>query len=161
MEAERYNEAYELIADEDITLQLTNSRGKQFNYTFTANNNRYALLAGTLPPDNYTYIATAERFGKKETKKGSFRVQPLQLEFAEHKANTELMRELAATTGGITVAASNIIALADSIKANNRVKPIVQERTQTLRWIDWKWLFFLLLALFTIEWAIRKWHGHL
>lgn len=159
LEAERYNDSYELITDDEVSIILSNESGKQYPYTFSKQQNRYYLRAGLMPPGRYTYKAKAEHNGKTIEKTGSFTVVPLQLELMENVANAQLMFELAKSTGGNMLPVRNMDKLTDLIKANDYVKPIISTQREVKKWIDLKWLFVLVLLLLTTEWVIRKWNG--
>lgn len=161
IEAERYNESYELTQEDEVTIVVKNEQGKEFNYTFSKHNNRYQLQAGLLPAGKYTFIAMAERNDKVEYKKGSFIITPLQLELLSNVADALMMNELAVSTGGKMVSARNLITLKDLIINDKTIKPIIREQESLKKWIDYKWLFFTLIALLTAEWGIRKWNGTL
>jgi hypothetical protein len=159
IEAERYNDAYELSVEEELTISITNQKGKQFNYAFTKNNNRYVLNTGALPVGQYSYLAKAEKNGKVETKTGKFQIIPLQLELLDNVADAQLLNEIAMSSKGISLPAREVMKLKELILDNETVRPIIYEDLQNQKWIDLKWIFWLLLGLFTIEWAIRKWNG--
>jgi hypothetical protein len=159
IEAERYNDAYELSVEEELTISITNQKGKQFNYAFTKNNNRYVLNTGALPAGQYSYLAKAEKNGKVETKTGKFQIIPLQLELLDNVADAQLLNEIAMSSKGISLPAREVMKLKELILDNETVRPIIYEDLQNQKWIDLKWIFWLLLGLFTIEWAIRKWNG--
>jgi hypothetical protein len=161
IEAERYNESYELTQEDEVTIVVKNEKGKDFKYTFSKNNNRYQLQAGLLPAGKYTYIAIAERNGKAESKKGSFIIIPLQLELLSNVADAQMMNELAVSTGGKMVSARNLMTLKNLIINDKTIKPIIREQESLKKWIDYKWLFFTLIVLLTTEWGIRKWNGTL
>jgi hypothetical protein len=46
--------------------------------------------------------------------------------------------------------------LAERIRAESRIKPILHERVQTRSAIYWRWAFGLLLFLLAAEWILRK-----
>lgn len=158
-DAEVYNESYETIKDADVRVVIKNSAGKEFSYALTAQQNRYTLNAGVLTPGKYTYTATATRGSEQQKTSGSFYVVPLQLEQTENVANAQLMRELATQTAGTAVHAHNLNALAQTIQQHDALKPVVFAGKERKSWIDMKWIFYLLLALLTLEWGIRKWNG--
>lgn len=159
IEAERYNDAYELTVEEELSISITNEKGKQYNYAFSRNNNRYMLNAGSLPSGQYSYTAKAEKNGKVETKNGKFQIMPLQLELLDNVADAQILNEISMSTKGNNISAREVMNLNDLIRQNEYVKPVIYEDLQNQKWIDLKWIFWLLLGLFTLEWAIRKWNG--
>ncbi|MFN5026202.1 MAG: hypothetical protein ACK5HJ_10680 [Bacteroidota bacterium] len=158
-DAEVYNESYETIQDADVRVTIKNSAGKEYTYALSAQQNRYTLQAGVLTPGKYTYTATATRGSEQLKTSGSFYVVPLQLEQTENVAHAQLMRELAAQTGGYAVQAHNLNTLAEAIQQHDALQPIVYTGKERKSWIDVKWIFYVLLTLLTLEWGIRKWNG--
>jgi hypothetical protein len=159
IEAERYNDSYELITDDEVSIVISNQLGKQYPYTFSKQQTRYYLRAGLMPPGKYTYKAKAERNGKTLEKTGAFTVVPLQLELMENVANAQLMYELAKSSGGSMLPIREMDKLVNKIKENDYVKPIITTQQEVKKWIDLKWLFILILLVLTSEWVIRKWNG--
>jgi hypothetical protein len=49
--------------------------------------------------------------------------------------------------------------LVDEIEANENIKPIIYQQNDIKSWIELAWLLGLIVALLSIEWFIRKWHG--
>ena len=87
-------------ADVRVTVRLPD--GDETPYTMRPlGNGRYALDAGSLPPGDYRFTATASRAGSDlGTDAGAFAVGALTLEFRETTADASLMRQLARRSGG-------------------------------------------------------------
>jgi len=159
LDAELYNQSYELINDPDVSLVITDGEGKKFNYTFNKKPKGYTLDAGYFPAGNYTFLATVMNSGKQLTYNGQFSVQPIQLEVYETTADHRLLNLLSEKQGGAMVAPSNIASLAGMIKNKGTVKPVVYQTTKTRSVINIKWIFFLLMGLLTAEWFMRRYFG--
>ena len=159
LDAELYNQSYELINDPDVSLVITDGEGKKFNYTFNKKPKGYTLDAGYFPAGNYTFLATVMNSGKQLTYNGQFSVQPIQLEVYETTADHRLLNLLSEKQGGAMVAPSNITSLAGMIKNKGTVKPVVYQTTKTRSVINIKWIFFLLMGLLTAEWFMRRYFG--
>lgn len=158
-DAELYNESYQLLNTAEVTFAITDSKGKKYNYTFNKVATAYNLDAGTLPPGNYTYLATAGQGASAPKVTGSFIVKPMQLEFVETTANHQLLNQLAVQSGGSMFYLNNLNKLVDEIEANENIKPIIYQQNDIKSWIELAWLLGLIVALLSIEWFIRKWHG--
>ena len=159
LDAELYNQSYELINDPDVSLVITDGDGKKFNYTFNKKPRGYTLDAGYFPAGNYTFLATVMNSGKQLTYNGQFSVQPIQLEVYETTADHRLLNLLSEKQGGAMVAPSNMTSLAGMIKNKGTVKPVVYQTTKTRSVINIKWIFFLLMGLLTAEWFMRRYFG--
>ncbi len=157
--AEYYNQSYELVNKAEVKLTLTNEKGKNYNYNFSRTTNAYKLDAGILAPGTYTYLALVISGGNNEIAKGLVIVKPMQLEYIETKANHDLLKQLATSTGGKFVSFEDLDKLAELIKKQGTVKPVMYEQKDYRDLINQKWVFFLILFLITAEWFIRKRNG--
>ena len=159
MDAELYNDSYELINDPDVSVVITNSDGNDFPYTFNKFNTAYRLNAGIFPVGNYSYRASVFYNGSDLTYNGQFSVQPIQKEIYETTADHRLLRLLSDKYGGALIYPGELGDLANSIVEQGNVKPIIYETSKTRAVINLKWIFFLLLFLLTLEWFMRRYNG--
>lgn len=157
--AELYNDNYELINDPDVSLSVRNADNKEFTYTFNKLGKAYALNAGILPVGSYTYRAATNFNGQALSYEGKFSVRPIQLELFETTANHAALRQLSARFGGVTVGPGSLATVADLIKANQTVKPVVYATNRTNPLINLKWIFALLAGLLATEWFLRRYFG--
>jgi hypothetical protein len=157
--AELYNDNYELTNDSDVSLSVRNKEGKEFTYTFNKIGKAYNLNAGILPAGNYTYKAATTFNGQNLTFEGRFSVRPIQLELFETTANHAVLRQLSGKFGGETLPAANMAAVAEKIKANQVIKPVIYQTTKTSPLINLKWIFGLLVLLLGAEWFCRRYFG--
>lgn len=158
-DAEVYNETYQQVNTPEVTMVMTNASGKSFNYTFNKTAGAYQLDAGILPPGNYSYVASARLGTALQQVKGQFIVKPLQLEFAQTTANHQLLNELSSESNGQLFYLNNMEQLADAIRKNENIKPVIYQNQDVKSWIELKWIFVAVLVLLSIEWFIRKWNG--
>ncbi len=156
--AELYNNSYELINDADVSMIITNAENKQFNYTFNKTGRSYSLNAGILAVGNYTFKAFSNANGQKLEASGQFSVQPIQLELFETTADHAVLRALSNQFGGSMIYPKDMMALADTIKAK-KMKPIMYNTNKTQTAMNLKWIFFILLLIFTLEWFLRRYFG--
>ena len=157
--AELYNDNYELTNDPDVALSIRNRDGKEFTYTFNKLGKAYSLNAGILPVGAYSFKATTTFNGQNLVYEGRFSVQPIQLELFETTANHGVLRQLSAKYGGETVLPAALASIADKIKANQTVKPVIYQTTKTNPLINLKWIFALLAGLLAAEWFLRRYFG--
>lgn len=158
-QAELYNDNYELINTPEVSLIIRNAEREEFDYTFNTSGNAYALTIGRFPEGNYSYIASTELNGVRQTAEGRFVIQPVQLEALSSTADHGLLRQLAAQYGGRVVQASNVGELANDILNNESIKPVLYSSTQTRPLIHLKWLCLILLAALSLEWFLRRYYG--
>jgi hypothetical protein len=157
--AELYNNAYELVNEPDVSLQITNGEGKQFNYTFSKSGKAYDLKLGILAVGNYRYKAFCTQNGQRLEAEGQFSVQPIQLELYETTANHALLRALSQQLGGSVFMPAQMNAIADSIAAKPTVKPVMYVTNKTQTALNFKWIFALLFLLLGLEWFARRYFG--
>ncbi len=156
LNAEVYNKSYELVTEPDVVLTLTNSDKKKFNYTFSKSQNAYKLNIGLLPAGEYKYEAKTKVNNELLIKQGSIVVKEIISEKINTVANHNLLFQLATKTGGKLVYPNALTNLETQILNNQLIKPITYSQTTTNPLIELKWLIFILLALLSAEWFIRK-----
>jgi hypothetical protein len=159
LDAELYNDSYELVNSPEATILITNEQGKNFNFSFTKTANAYTLNANYLPIGNYKYEASTNYLGKTLKANGQFSVQPIQLEAYETTANHQILNILSEKFGGQTVYPTELNSLAKIIKDKGAVKSLLYDTFQTRSLINLKWIFFLLLGLLSLEWFARRYFG--
>lgn len=157
--AELYNDNYELTNDPDVAMSIRNRDGKEFTYTFNKLGKAYTLNAGILPVGAYTYKSTVNFNSQPLVFEGRFSVQPIELELFETTANHAVLRQLSAKFGGTTVLSNQLASIAEQIKNNETVKPVIYQTTQTNPLINLKWIFALLALLLAGEWFLRRYFG--
>jgi hypothetical protein len=159
LDAELYNNSYELINDPDVTIIIRSTDGKDFNFTFNKTDRAYKLDAGIFPVGNYSFKAEAFYGGEKLTYDGQFSVQPIQMEAYATTADHNLLRLLSEKYGGEMIYPEQLQALGTDIKSQETMVPVLYETMQTQSVIHLKWIFFLLLVLLSMEWFFRRYFG--
>jgi hypothetical protein len=92
---------------------------------------------------------------------GRFNVGEFNVEFAEPRMRNDILRELAARTGGKFYTVSNAGSLMDDIRNNPRFAPReITTKADFELWNAWP-LLALALTAFAIEWFMRKRAGML
>ncbi len=158
-DAELYNQSYELVNDADVSLKITNTDGRNFNFTMSKTENAYTIDVGLLPVGAYTFTGMANTNGEQLKYNGKFSIRPIQLEGFETTANHNLLRLMSQKYGGSTFYQNNLAAIADSISTQNTIKPVIYNTVQTRSVINLKWIFFLILILLSLEWFARRYFG--
>lgn len=158
-DAELYNNSYELINTPDVQMEVVDEDGNAFNYTFNKTEKAYRLNAGTLPVGNYRYEATVNYNAERLTFSGQFSIQPIQLELYETTADHSVLQLISDRSGGMLAYPQNLTIIADSIRSEEAIKPIIYQTSRTRSAINLRWLFLPLLLLLTAEWAIRRYQG--
>lgn len=159
LNAELYNNAFELVNTPDVNVSLTDRTGKSYSFVFSRTTNAYSLDAGVLPAGQYSYNARTELGKDKYTAAGQFVITQQQAEFRQTRANHQLLYSMAQQNGGKMVFPAQLQELAKLIKSNENVKSVSYEDRKFEELINLKLVFFLILALLTVEWFARKRSG--
>lgn len=157
--AELYNETYEPINEPEIDLSITDEAGKSYEYQFNRTDNAYRLNAGSFKEGNYRYKARVSNAGKVFESEGQFMVAALKLETTRTTADHNLMYKLANGSGGDMFYPRELDKLAETIKNRDDIRNVIYEQTWFKEAIHLKWLFFVILALLSLEWFVRKRQG--
>jgi len=158
LDAELYNESYELVNEPDVSLTITNDEGRDFNYTFNKTTNAYTLAAGVFPVGSYRFRAQVTFNGKNLVYNGQFSVQPIQLEVYETTADHAMLRRLSEAYGGAFYLPGQLSEIGQDL-LDKDIKPVVYSSTRTRSVIHLKWIFFLLLGMLSLEWFLRRYYG--
>ncbi|MDP2385450.1 MAG: hypothetical protein Q8M29_03700 [Bacteroidota bacterium] len=159
LEAEVYNNSYELITEPEVTIVITNESDKKFNYTFSKTGLGYRLNVGILPPGEYSYKATTNNGTKAQEQRGFFTVKEIVAEKINAVADHKLLQQLSTKSNGKFFYANQLTQLKDLLANNENIKTITYSHKDVKDLIDIKTIFFILLALLSLEWFIRKRNG--
>lgn len=157
--AELYNDSYELVNEPEVSLSITNSENKKLTYVFNKTSKAYVVDAGILPPGLYQFIATTKLGEKTISQKGQFQVNQLVLEEINTTADYQLMQNLAEKHHGKMFFPANMDTLIPAIEQNESISSVIYEEHDLKDWINIKWIFIILLTLLTLEWFLRKRNG--
>lgn len=157
-ENEVYNNIYERIYDQDVSLIIEDEKGQKRNYSYTVTADKGSYEVSNLAAGVYRYEATANVLGQKETASGQFVVKEIDLEDLNTTADFQLLRTLSSQTSGKFTLLDNPQAIIDYLSANK--SPDKVSSIEDLReFINLKWLLVVLVALAALEWAVRKYLG--
>lgn len=160
-----YDESFVPIENATTTIKLTGA-GLKTPLSLTLDpigNGRYTtVLPQGLPAGDYAFVGEANRRGSLIGRDdGRFNVGEFNVEFAEPRMRNDILRELAARTGGKFYTVANAGSLMDDIRNNPRFKPReLTTKADFELWNAWP-LLALALTAFAIEWFMRKRAGML
>ncbi len=154
--AQLFNPSYELVNDADVNLELKNQDDERFTFTMNRSEETYQLNIPSLEPSTYSYNATTSFQGKKYSEKGVFTVKELRLEAMNTEANHELLYQLAKRTNGEMLNLNDLSTFSELIENRDDVSSVSYMNEEVQDIINLKWIFYLLIALLSIEWFIRK-----
>ena len=159
LEAELYNDSWELINNSESSLWLTNEQGKQFKYSFSPYEEHYRLSLENLEPGVYRYTAKAMVGDKKYSNKGEFVVNTISEESRKLQADYSLMYRLASENRGMMIYPGQMDSLPEMIQKNQNVKSRIVYSYRTRGVNDIWYIMALILFLLSLEWFLRKYFG--
>lgn len=159
LDAQLYNKSYELVNAPDVQLTITNAEGQEFPFTFNKTRNAYQLRAGFFPVGSYSYTARVKYDGESLEASGRFTVRPVQLELFATTADHNMLRLLSQKSEGAFVPASDWEGLYAAIDAQPNITNKLYDTQETTSLLNLKWLFFVILLLFSLEWFFRRYWG--
>jgi hypothetical protein len=159
LEAEVYNESYELINTPEVNITIKNEEGKSFPFSFNKVSNAYRLNAGMMAVGEYKYEARVKVGEKLYTQRGEFSISALQVELTNTIADHQLLNTLSKKHSGELFFPQNLDQLAETISKREDIKSVSYTQNKLSDLINLKWIFFILLALLSIEWFMRKRNG--
>ena len=159
IDAELYNESYQLINEPDVNIVITDVNKKSFPYAFTRTSNAYYLNAGSLPPGDYLYKATTTFAGKAYQKAGMFTITALNVESMNTVANHVLLNNMANRHKGKMVYPDKMDEIVKLLAARDDLKTVAYARKRYTDLISFFPVLLILLALLSVEWFIRKRNG--
>jgi len=158
--AKLYNPAYELITTSDVDLVIENDNNETFTYKMLKGENDYFLDIGALPTGIYQYKAKAKVQGKTVETKGKFIVKQIAVESINTQAAFDLLKNLAGKNNGKFYTKKQLDVLVDEIINNPSITATLEEQKDYQPLIHFKWILFLLVAMASVEWFVRKWNGN-
>ncbi len=159
-DAQLYNDSYEMINTPDVALVIKDETGKDYRFTFSKSQNYYTLNADLFPKGTYSYISSVVFNGKELKSTGKFNVESLQLEQFDLTAKHGLLKSLSEKYNGLMVYPQQMQTLKEALLNNENIKPVMYESKTTKAIINLKWLFFIILGLFSLEWFLRRYYGN-
>lgn len=157
--AEVYNDAMELYNKSEVRFVLVDENKKRKDFNFSKTEKAYQLNLGSLEPGLYQWSASTTANGKKLEKSGSLVINDVLIEQLTNEANHMILRQMADQTEGEFATFQNRAKLYQSISQRKDLTTVSYPLSKFLELIDWTWLFWGLLLLFTGEWFLRKWWG--
>lgn len=153
--AELYNESYELVNSPEINLDLSFG-DKKFNYLFGRNGDKYRLNLGNLPAGEYIYQLSANLKGEKFLKKGTFYVRSHNPELNNTVCDVALLQGIAGATLADMAEARDFGQLVNSLNKNEDLKPVYKSEVRFIELNEMKIIGLILLLLLCIEWFLLK-----
>ncbi|KAF0202609.1 MAG: hypothetical protein FD170_1783 [Bacteroidetes bacterium] len=157
--ARLYNDSDQPITGPEVSIIITSEQGKEFNYSFSINDESYHLQIGSLPAGLYSFRAETDPGTGVLVKTGNFVVTSLILEDVNTVADHRLLDAIASETGGISFFQDEIDKISETIRNRDDIKPVVYSKRRYTDLVDFYPLLILLILMMGVEWFLRKYSG--
>jgi hypothetical protein len=157
-ETEVYNDIYEKIYGQTVQLEIIPEKGNKSTFSYVNSGEGFRYKVSGLKQGVYNFKASTVLNGKTETAEGRFAVKEIQAEALNTRADFNLLRQLAKQSGGEFYTLENASQLLDKL-GNLEAAAVIHSSEENKEILFLKWLCFLLLALATGEWFVRKFRG--
>lgn len=157
-ESQVYNDIFEPIFGNTISIDITDEKGQRKNYSYTTSPGNSQYQIGGLNEGVYRYRSSTSVNGVPEETRGQFAVLARNTELLNLTADFDLLRSLSDKSGGKFAKADQVNSLTESLvttEANGVIR--TEESYNSL--INLKWVFWLLTAIIALEWFARKFFG--
>src|SRR5690606_33375770 len=150
-ESQVYDDIFEPVYGNTIDIEVTDDQGKVNRYTYVTSPGNIRYQIGGLREGVYRYRSQTEINGRKEEVRGQFAVVTQLIELQNLTADIDLMRKLAANTGGKFYTTNNFENLHADLTQKEATGVIRSEETYN-GLINLRLLFWVLLVLAGVEW---------
>lgn len=160
--AQVYDERYEPVADAEVRVRIRSSEREEEFPLRAIGDGRFEGAVGNLGEGDYSYSGVAFRGQSRVGEdRGRFTVGEQNLEFLATRMNKPLLQQLAYQTGGRFYDPGELDSLVDNLLASANLKPKEIVRTDEIELWNLQLLLGVIVALFSVEWFIRKRNGML
>ncbi len=141
-----------------LQLKITNTVTKEVQTVpFSLMNTSYQVSVEGLVGGDYRYEVSVENQNIK--KYGAFKVTNYQIEEQFVNANIAKLKKLAQQSKGKLYHTHQIDKLIDALLNDTSYFTTQKTQTHHKTLLDWRWVLWTILALFSLEWFIRKYYG--
>lgn len=158
IDTEVYNDLYERAYGNKITLSISNEQNQTTSYELIDSEVNSSFNLGSLAAGIYQFRAQTTLDQKNFSETGSFVVRDIQMEQINLTANHQRLKSLSSNTGGKFYTAAQADDLINDLDQND-YSNVIHTSIQDFPLINTWWIIFLIVALFTIEWFLRKYLG--
>lgn len=149
---------YQFDARANLEISITNIETNQITKVpFSLVHNSFQTEVENLSSGDYKY--TVSVLGQNIFKNGQFKITDYQIEEQFTNANVDKLLKLADKTGGKIFYKNQVDEIAKELLSNKSFYTVQKSTKKQENLIDWQWILFLIIALFSVEWFTRKYHG--
>ena len=148
---------YKFDARASLEITVTNDKTKKVTKVpFSLMNNSFKAEIAHLVSGDYSYKVSV--IGQQINKYGKFKITAYNIEEQFTNANSKKLLKLADKTGGKLYFKGQIAKLKKVLLENKTFYTTQKSIVKKQKLIDWKWVLYFVITLFTIEWFVRKYY---
>ena len=156
LNAQLYNDNYQLIEKAELNLSLIDDTGNEYLYTLSNKSTNYRISLRNLAEGNYSFTLTSTYKKEDIIQKGTFAIVASNIEQQKLEANWELLQKMSSLTDGTFIVKEQFSEFAQLIRAKVTIEPTLYFSKQLSDLIKQKAIIFVLLLSLFFEWALRK-----
>ena len=156
LDAQLYNDNYQLIDAAELSLYLTDEKKTEYLYTLNSGGTTYNASIDNLNEGTYQFTVVSKFKDELTEQTGTFAVLDSQLEQQKLEADWVTLKKISDNTQGLLIQKEDFDNYAEIISNNVKAQSQVYFSKQLSDLIKQKSIFLLLLLSLILEWAIRK-----
>ena len=156
LNAQLYNDNYQLIDDAELSLYLKNEKKTEYHYTLNSGETTYNTSIHNLNEGTYQFKVVSKFKDEQTEQTGTFAVLDSQLEQQKLEADWTTLKKISDNTQGFLIQKEDFNNYSEIISNNVEAQSQVYFSKQLSDLIQQKSIFLLLLLSLILEWAIRK-----
>ncbi|MCY1634097.1 hypothetical protein [Marinifilum sp. D737] len=161
IQAELYNDSYELINKLDLQFVLTNEDEKTYNYQFSRNENDYDLTISSLKNGRYNYKVQTVGLDENLVRSGEFIVRSNTIESKRLQAETITLKQISGSTNGTYFRSFDSKKIKTHFLNDIDIKPTISYESNYGNAVSLIYLLSFIIILMVLEWFLRKyWLGN-
>lgn len=156
LNAQLYNDNYQLINDAEISIFLTDKEGNEFYYVLNSAGSTYNIDITNLNDGTYHFKVVSKYREQTSEQVGTIAILDSEIEQQKLDSDWKTLKKMSDYSNGLLIEKENFYNSAEIISTRIKVKPQVYFSQQLSDFIKQKSIFLLLLLSLILEWAIRK-----
>jgi hypothetical protein len=156
LNAQLYNDNYQLIENAELSLALSDNTGNEFIYSLNANGSTYNVAVDHLNKGTYSFKVISEFNDETVEQVGTFAILDAQLEQHKRESDWDILQKMSDNSNGTLIHKENFKSVAEIVSDKINAKPQIYFNQQLSDLIKQKSIFLVLLLCLFFEWAIRK-----
>lgn len=156
IDAQLYNDNYQLVEEAELNLLLQDKNGTEFFYTLNPNGTTYKTVVMNLNEGTYQFKVESKFKNKQIDQSGTFAILASKLEQQKQEANWNILKKISNQTQGLFITKDEFDSYSEIIKQNVESHHQVYFSKHLSDLIKQKSIFLVLLLCLILEWTIRK-----